>query len=82
LAHHLILSQTGHLLGDGSPMAFQKSTEIQLLAPIMILSFTEIREKGRSPGLLLTPFGATVYGSLQSAIKSTNNSYILYQGLK
>lgn len=36
-------------------------------------------QKGPSPGLLLTPWGVTLYGSVQDY---SNNTYLLYKSLK
>jgi RHS repeat-associated protein len=77
-----VLGFTG---GDNSPMGSQKTfgdpTDPADYANFLYRN-NNSSEKGRSPALLTTPWGITIYGSEQTANKGTNNSYILYKSLK
>lgn len=82
---HMNAYVQGWSFGDGSAMAQQKGIEDPTdpadYANHLYRS-SNAATQGRSTGLIATPFGVTVYGSTQNANKGTNNSYILYKGLK
>lgn len=82
---HMKAYVQGWSFGDGSAMAQQKGigdpTDPADYANHLYRS-SNAGTQGRSTGLIATPFGVTVYGSTQNANKGTNNSYILYKGLK
>nr|WP_283093163.1 RHS repeat-associated core domain-containing protein [Chitinophaga hostae] len=89
----------GFLYGDGSPMTMQKflgdPTDPNDYQPGLYRS-GNASEKGRSPALIPTSYGVTIYGTgtsssrtgygnvltIENQVNPSNNSFLLYKSLK
>jgi RHS repeat-associated protein len=84
---HQYAASEGYTADDGSNMANQKAfgnpSYPEDYGPFLYRN-KGATEAGQSPALVVTPWGATIYGAgnVSDRVTPSNNSYILYQSLK